>query len=393
MDDRVARQPGYAGAGEALEQALAPFRRAADRRLPWGFLALVVAPTLATAIYMLLIASPVYVSEARFVVRSRAHEAPSAFGTVLQSVGVDLNGGATDAYEVHEFMMSRDAMADLVARHQLREVLARPGADLLARFPRPFESPTVENLYRSYKRFVSVGYDSTTGISTLRVEAFQPDDARNLAGALLDDGERLVNELNRRAAEDAISQAVEQVGEAQGRAIRAESALTAFRSREKLIDPTRESVAGATLVNQLDAQIMNLQAERNSLAALAPQSPELPALDQKIRAFEAQREAERTRVAGESNSLAPKIGEYERLTLERDYAAKSLASANAALEDAQLDARKKQSYLERVVAPDTPDKAEQPQRWFTILMVFVSSLIAYATIMLVLAGLREHRQI
>jgi capsular polysaccharide transport system permease protein len=342
---------------------------------------------------MLLIASPIYVSEARFVERSRSHEGVSAFGTVLQSVGVDLNAGATDAYEVHEYMMSRDAMGSLVARDGLREVLARPGADFLARFPRPFEAPTTENLYASYKRFVMVGYDSTTGISTLRVSAFRPDDAHNIAAALLDGGEQLVNELNQRSAQDAVGQAVQQVAQAQERAVRAENALTGFRSREKLIDPTRESAAGSNLVSQLDAQIVTMQAERSSLAALAPKSPELPALDQKIHAFEAQREAERVRVAGESDSLAPKIGEYERLMLERDYAAKSLASADAALEDAQLEARKKQTYLERVVAPDAPDKAERPQRWFTILMVFVSSLVAYATIMLVLAGLREHRQV
>jgi capsular polysaccharide transport system permease protein len=290
-------------------------------------------------------------------------------------------------------MMSRDAMSDLAAHHQLRDVLDRPGADFLARFPRPFEGQTAENLYKSYKRFVTVGYDSTTGISTLRVSAFRPEDARDIASALLDDGERLVNQLNRRAMQDSIAQAVQQVGEAQARATQAENALTAFRSREKLIDPTRTSMAGSTLVDQLDAQIINLQAERNSLAALAPQSPELPALDQKIRAFQAQRDAERTRVAGESNSLAPMIGEYERLTLERDYAAKSLASADATLEDAQLDARRKQSYLERVVAPDRPDKAEQPRRAFAILMVLISSLVAYATVMLVVAGLREHRQI
>lgn len=393
MDERVARGAGLAGASGALEQALSPWRRAGARQLPWAFIVMVVVPTLATAIYMLLIASPIYVSEARFVVRSRAHGQPSAFGTVLQSVGVDLSAPATDAYEVHEFMMSRDAMSDLVAHHQLRDVLARPGADFLARFPRPFESQTTENLYKSYKRFVTVGYDSTTGISTLRVAAFRPDDAHNIANALLDGGEQLVNQLNRRAMQDSIAQAVQQVGEAQQRATLAENALTAFRSREKLIDPTRASVAGSTLVDQLEAQIINLQAERNSLAALAPQSPELPALDQKIRAFEAQRDAERTRVAGESDSLAPMIGEYERLMLERDYAAKSLASADATLEDAQLDARRKQSYLERVVAPDTPDKAEQPRRAFTILMVLISSLIVYATVMLVVAGLREHRQI
>ena len=390
MDDRVARRAAFARAGEAVEQALAPWT---ERRLPWAFIAMVVIPTLATAIYMLLIASPIYISEAHFVVRTRESGGPSPFGTVLQSVGVDLGATATDAYEVHEYMMSRDAMSDLVAHHDLRDVLARPGADFLARFPRPFEAPTTENLYNSYKRFVMVGYDSATGISTLRVYAFRADDARNTANALLDDGERLVNELNRRAMQDAVGQAVQQVAEAQERATRAENALTAFRSRERLIDPTRESTAGSTLVNQLTGQIINLQAERNSLAALAPQSPELPALDQKIRAFEAQRDAEQTRVAGESDSLAPKIGEYERLMLERDYAAKSLASADSALEDAQLDARKKQSYLERVVAPDTPDKAERPRRAFIILMVFISSLVIYATVMLVAAGLREHQQI
>jgi len=34
-----------------------------------------------------------------------------------------------------------------------------------------------------------VGYDSTTGISTLRVEAFRPGDAHDIANALLDSGE------------------------------------------------------------------------------------------------------------------------------------------------------------------------------------------------------------
>jgi capsular polysaccharide transport system permease protein len=366
--------------------------RASERRAPWIFLVIVALPTLATAIYMFFIASPVYVSEARFVVRSQGHEGPSAMGTVLESVGVDLPSGSTDAYEVHEYMMSRDAVADLAANHQLRDILSRPEADFLARYPRLFDENNFESLYDNYKRFVTVGYDSTTGISTLRVNAFRPADAQAMADALLDGGERLINRLNQRAAADTIAQSTEQVSDAQARAIRAEAALTEFRSREKLIDPTRASAAGSDIVNQLDAQIINLEAERASLASQAPQSPELPGLDQKIRAYEAQRDAEQTRVAGESNSLAPKIGEYEQLMLDRDYAAKSLAAADASLEDAQLEARKKQLYLERVVLADRPDKAELPQRLFTVAMVFVSMLIAYATLVMTFAGLREHRQ-
>jgi BexC/CtrB/KpsE family polysaccharide export inner-membrane protein len=395
MDDRaIGGAPTSLGrsaaTGERLWDGL--LARTGARRLPWAFLLMVALPTLVTALYMFFIAAPVYVSEARFVVRSRNHEGPSAVGTVLQSVGVSLPSGETDAYEVHEYMMSRDAVADLADNHHLREILARPEADFLARFPRPFEGDNTENLYENYQRFVSVGYDSTTGISTLRVSAFRPQDAQALANALLNGGERLVNELNRRSAADTIDQAAQQVTEAQGRAQRAETALTEFRSRERLIDPTRASAAGADLVAQLEAQIINLEAERNSLAALAPQSPELATLDQKIRAYEAQRDAERTRVAGESDSLAPKIGEYERLMLDRDFSAKSLAAADAALEDAQIEARRKQTYLERVVLADRPDKAELPKRLFTVAMVLVSLLIAYATLVMVVAGLREHRQ-
>lgn len=363
-----------------------------SERFPWRFILIVLAPTLVTAVYMFLIAAPIYVSETHFVVRSRSQQGISAFGAVLESVGVDLSAGTTDAFEVDEYLMSRDAAANLIAHNGLREVLNRPEADFLSGFPRFFERDTFESLYKNYVRFVSVGYDLTTGINTLRVEAFRADDAQNIANALLQGGEKLVNQLNRRAMNDILGQATAQVSDAQERAIRAEVALTDFRTREKLIDPTRTSAANSDIVSQLDAQVIALQAQRNSLASLAPESPELPGLDQKILALQQQRNEESIRVAGESNSLAAKIGEYERLMLDRDYAARSLSNADATLEQAQIDARKKQVYLERIVGPDLPDQAALPERLITVVVVFVSAFIAYAIIMLVVAGLREHRQ-
>jgi capsular polysaccharide transport system permease protein len=375
-----------------IERNLSGLWRSVAERAPLAFICIVALPTFVTAVYMFLIASPIYVSETHFVVRSRSQQGPSPFGVVLASVGFDLGAGATDAYEVDEYMMSRSAVATLAAHNQLRAVLDRPEADFLARFPRFFERDSFENLYKSYARFVTVGYDSTTGINTLRVQAFRPDDAHQVANALLEAGEKLVNALNRSAVNDIVEQSLRQVSEAQDRAARAEIALTNFRTREKLLDPTRASAAGSDIVAQLDAQVISLRAQRSSLAALAPESPDLPELDQKIRALEIQRGRESIRVAGESDSLAPKIGEYERLMLDRDYAAKSLANADTALEQAQIDARKKEVYLERVVEPDIADQAELPARIKIVTIVLVSSLIAYAIIMLVVAGLREHRQ-
>jgi capsular polysaccharide transport system permease protein len=379
--------PGAAAAQRARARLLARLAK-----LPWLFLVVVAVPTVAAAVYYLLIAAPLYVSEARFVVRQRSGSQPAALGTMLQSVGLNLGESQTDANEVHEYMMSRDAVHDLVRAHGLRDMLDRPEADFLARFPRPFERDRFENLYKSYRRFVVVGYDANTGISTLRVEGFRAEDAREIADALLAGGEELVNRLNDRAAADAVSEAGRQVIEAESQGLKAQAALTEFRNRERMIDPDRTSAAGSDLVGKLEAQLITMRAERAGLAASAPESPQLPVLDRRIAAFEAQLQAERLRIAGETNSLAPKMAEYEQLLLQREFAVKSMATAETALEGARVDARRKRLYLERVVNPNLPDKAEQPRRLLAILMTLVSTLVAYATLSLVLAGLREHRQ-
>ncbi|HEX3920397.1 MAG TPA: chain-length determining protein [Caulobacteraceae bacterium] len=359
----------------------------------WLFLLMVVIPSALATVYFLLVAAPLYVSEARFVVRARAESAgPGGLGLALASVGVDVGEGQTDAFEVHEYMTSRDAVADLEKRVSLRALLGRPEGDFLARFPRPFENTSFEQLYKEYQRFVTVGYNPTTGISTLRVEAFRPGDAEAISAALLDGGEALVNRLNDRAAQDSIAEAQREVVEAQARSVQAQAALTDFRNREQLIDPTRSAGAGLELVSQLEGQLATLKAERAGQAALTPQSAELPVLDRRIAAYEAQVAAEQAKMAGQTSSLAPKIGEYERLSLERDFADKTVATADAALEEARVDARQKQLYLERVVYPNTPDRAERPQRLLSILMVVVTCFIAFAMVVLVLVGLREHQQ-
>jgi capsular polysaccharide transport system permease protein len=364
-------------------------------KVPWLFIVIVAVPTLIAAIYYLLIAAPMYVSEARFVVRSRA-EGQAGLGTALQSIGqsfgVSFGESATDAFEVQDYMKSRDAVADLARAGNLRAIVDRPESDVWARFPRPFEGTSFENLYRAYKRFVTVGYDSQTGISTLRVTAFRPGDAQALARDLLLGGEALVNRLNDRAMADAVVQAQRQVEEAQQLSIASESTLTNFRNQERMIDPNRSSVADLELVGRLETQLASMRAERAGLAASAPESPQLPVLDRRITAFAAQLEGERARIAGQSDSLAPKVGEYEQLSLQRDIAVKTLESAVGALESARIDARRKQLYLERVVSPNLPDKSTRPRRLRDIGTVFLATFAAWAILSLVIAGLREHRQ-
>ncbi|NBW10315.1 MAG: chain-length determining protein [Caulobacteraceae bacterium] len=364
------------------------FERVA-KRIPVSFLVVVVLPTAIAAIYLLLIAAPVYVSEARFIVRSPTSQ-PSSLGVALQGVGLTSN--QTDAFAVHEYIRSRDGLRDLNQRYDVRQILARPGVDAFSRFPRPGEGDGFEDLYKGFQRYVVVGYDSTTGISTLRVEAFRADDAQHLATALLDGGERLVNRLNDRAAADTVDEARRTVEEAKARLASSQQAIASFRNQEGFIDPTRTATAGGELIGQLATTLAAMRAERAQVASDAPNSPQLPVMDSRIRAYENQIAQEKAKIAGDSNSLAEKLTRYEALSLDVEYAARTLTTVTAAYDNSLLEARRKRLYLERVVAPDRPDEPIEPKRLLTLLAVFASTLLAYGIGWLVYAGVREHQQ-
>lgn len=360
------------------------------RAVPLAFLIVVVLPTILAAIYFLLIAAPRYVSEARFIVRAANQPQPSSLGFALQGVGISPT--STDAFAVHEYALSQDSIRELKRQFDLESVLRPRGIDVLAGWPRLGEDRSDRTLEAALERFVTVGYDSTTGISTLRVQAFNPKDARSLAEALLNGGERLVNRLNDRAATDAVRDAHVVRDEARQRLSAAQAQLTQFRNQEQFIDPARTATEGGQLIGNLLATVAGLRAERAQLAAGAPNSPQLEPLDNRIAAFERQIEAERAKIAGSSGSLAGKLGIYEDLMLQRELADRELTQATTALLTAEQEARRQKLYLERIVNPSLPDRSSQPRRLISILVVLATSLLLYGIGWLVWAGVREHRQ-
>jgi len=358
------------------------------RRLPLGFLAVVALPTLIAAVYFLIIASPVYTSEARFVVRAPSQSTPSSLGMALQGVGI--SSGSTDSFIVHEYISSRDGLRDLSRRHDVASILAP--ADFLSRYPRPWESSSSEGLYKAFQRYLTVGYDSTTGLSTLRVRAFRARDAQAMAETLLTGGESLVNRLNERSTTDAVAEAQRAQAQARERLSTAQQQITAFRNRESFIDPALSAREGSELIGTLRAGVAQLRAERAQIAGEAPNSPQLPLIDSRIEALNSQIESERASIAGNSGSLAPNIGTYEDLVRQREFAEEELALATTALLTAEQETQRQALYLERVVSPSLPDEPNLPRRWFELLKVFLSAMLVYGLGWLVWAGVREHRQ-
>jgi capsular polysaccharide transport system permease protein len=339
------------------------------------FLLIVLLPTLIAGTYFGLVAADRYVSEAKFLVRK-----PNALGRgPAQTLSIEEGPkglGTDDSYALRDYMLSRDAMRLLVDKADLRGAVARAHNDVFWWFPSPFGETSDEALYRRYLSLVSVDYESSTGVTTLYVEAFRPEDAQRIANVLMDGGETLLNRLNERARGDAVQLATAEVARSRAEASAAEERLTAFRERETVIDPTKYSETVLVTMGTLSLQLVDTAAQLDVTMQASPHSPQIAPLRGRVRALQAQIDHERDTLAGGDMSLAPKIRDYERLALARDFAERSYISALDLQEAARLDAVRQQEYLEHVVEPGLPDKALYPYR----ILWTVGTLLAGLTI-------------
>ncbi|MND83567.1 hypothetical protein D3C77_179080 [compost metagenome] len=378
----------YIGPVPGSVAARKDWRSRARKHLP--FLLIVALPTLVGALYWGVIATPRYVSESHFIVRKVNEARPNNLGLVLQGVG--MSAGGSDSFAVQEYMVSRDAAETLDRKFDLDKVLSAHGADVFSRYPRPFQPASSEGRFEALKRFVVVGYNATTGITTLRVQAFAAREAQAMNRALLDSGEELVNRLNERAALDAVKDAEAAVTQATARRAQVQQQMAAFRNREGFLDPQLVAGESTQVISGLLGVLAALKAELAELQQSAPQSPQIPILHGRILAYEVQVEQERAKLTGRAGSLAPKIAAYESLALQREVAEKALLQASAALLTAEQDVRRQKLYLDRIVEPNLADRPMEPRRLRAILIVFLSSMALYLLGRLLWAGLREHRQ-
>lgn len=352
------------------------------------FVVFVVVPTFFAALYYVVLAADRFEAESRFVVRSPGATATSQIASLVQ--GSSIVRSADDAHIVQAYIGSRDAVRKLVADINLLDMLNRPQFDVLWRYPGFLFAHNEERLWKHVQSLVSADYDQTTGISTLRVQAFWPGDAKRISDALLGESEVLINRLSERAQADAIRTAREEVETSRKRVLEAQERLTAFRNRESIVDPTRVSTSALETISRLALETAQTNAQLAELQQASPQSPQSNTLKLRIAALEEQIVKERRLLAGSDNSLALLLAEYERLVLEREFGERTFASALSALEVARVDAQRQRLFLEKISNPIAPDYAKYPYRLLGMLMVFAVAFMLYGIGRRFVADMRSH---
>ena len=349
----------------------------------------VLAPTVLAAIYFGLIASDVFISESRFVVRNPQQKMQTSFvGELLQGTG--FSRSQDDTYSVRDFILSRDALKELDQKLGVRKLYMGPSIDLFDRFGSLNWDHSFERFYLYYGKHVGVDYDPVSSISVLTVSAYSAQDAYNINRQLLDMSEQLVNTLNDRSRQDLIRFAEEDVRIAAEKAHKASLAMLEFRSKESVFAPVQQAGIQLEGVAKLQEDFISTEAELAQLTKLSPNNPQIPGLRSRADTLRKAIASEAAKVTSNKGSLSAHAPEFERLTLESATADKLLESAITELETARSEAARKQLYLERLVQPNLPDKAMEPHRIRWVFTVFLFGLLLWGVVSLVLAAIREH---
>ena len=352
------------------------------------FILVVLLPLTLAVLYFGFLASDVYVSESRFVIRSPEKPTTSTLGLLLQGAG--FTSGGDEVYAAQSFATSRDALKAVNQNGAFERAYSQPNIFFMDRFNPGGVGGSFESLYQYFRSKVLLQNDATTSITTLTVRAYSAEESRRVNQALLDMSEAMVNRLNQRGRQDLIRYAETEVAEAKSQATAAGIALAAYRGRHGVVDPEKQAQAQMEMVSKLQDSIIAARTELAQLELYTPDNPRVPVVKSQLGTLQQQIDTQMGKVTGARNSLAQSAVQYERLDLENELANKQLTSALASLEQARSEAGRKQAYVERIVEPNLPDSPIEPRRARGILATLALSLVAYGILRMLLAGVKEH---
>lgn len=340
-----------------------------------GFLVFFVAPAALAVAYFSLIASSQYTAEARFAVRG-GERAP--IDAVAALTGLASFTQAQDSLIVVNYVKSQALVEELDRQIGLRGVFSRDGIDWISRFD---SDDPIEDLVKYWRSHIKTSIEAPSGIVTVQISAFSPQEALRIADATVELSERLVNELSMRARKDAVTEAEAELARAEQRLSHARSAQRDLRNEQATLDPRRTAEGIGKLISELRLEKIHLEqevaaAERGNVGERAPQiqimRTRVDVIGEQIAGLE---QGVTSQNAGQGDTIAGKITRFDELELERQIAEKQYTLAAAALERARINAEGKKVYLATFVHPVLPVDSTYPKRFlFSLLGIGAAAL-------------------
>ncbi|UWQ39606.1 sugar transporter (plasmid) [Leisingera aquaemixtae] len=363
------------------------------RGLIASFAVLVLLPLAAAVFYLFAVAEDQFASTTGFTVRSQeSSSANDLLGGLASFAG---NSTASDSDILYEFIQSKEMAAAVSKRVDLRAHYSQnwPGDWAFSIWP----DATLEELVWFWQRIARISYDSGSGLTEVQVTAFDPQTAQAIAQAIIEESQIRINALNDQARADAMRYAETDLEEAVERLKAAREELTRFRTRTRIVDPEADIQGRMGVMNNLQQQLAEALIEYDLLAGtVAPGDVRLKQAQQQIGVIRERINIERqtfassnTDTGGVGEDYPTLISEFERLTVDREFAEETYRAALTALEAARDDAARQSRYLATYINPALAEEAEYPRRFVLSALAGLFLLLTWSILVLIYYSIRD----
>jgi len=371
-----------------------------------SFIGCVVAPAFAATIYFAFMASDQPAAEARFAVHqaetdstdssdqteSSSNNTSSSNNMNTSTAAFSFSITGQNAYIVTSYIKSRAIVDDLNAKMNLRDIFRRPEADFWARLKR---NATVDELTDYWNSMVATYIDAPSGIVTLRVRAFRPEDAVAVAKAVLELSETLVNRISDRARRDEMAVSEREVRRAYETVQAALAALHSFQDSSGIINPVQAGTEIGKLLVPLLSDKIRLESDLFvATRDLADSAPTVQALKNRIESVDRQIAELKGRLTGSEGgkpTIAGSLAKFEELDLQRQFAEKMYTLAQADLDRARARAARQSVYLTVFVPPSLPEESRYPKRVAFPILILLGLAIVWSVGVMTIASVEDHR--
>ena len=379
---------------DATAKPVEPASTWAGRALFWSFIAMVVVPTIFSALYFMFVASDEFLSEARLTVRAASEEKQALSDTLSMFSKLGISGGKStiqDSYIVLNYIKSQSIVDDIGGRDFLESKFSLGDIDWISRLGRGKKN---EELRKYWENHAFPSIDTLSGIVTVKVFAFRPEDAKEIAGKIVELSERLVNNISERARSTAVVEAENEVRLNQTELAAVQADLLKFRNASVSIDP----VATATSIGELIGKLVVERSEIENFKAtfsgsLNANSPALRFQQSRIDSIDAQIAELRRKLTSTNaadKTISSDLATFEQLKLREKFAEQKYTIAQTSLDRARQDLIKQKLFLVLVVPPNFPEYALFPERGTDMLLSFVLCFILWGIASLISASVTDH---
>lgn len=341
------------------------------------------------SLYYLFWASDRFVTQAQVYVKST--DASTVALPQVQFLGGQ-TGDIKDALLVDAFVGSQDMLNILEERVQFSSHFSSGEWDM---FSRMSAEPSSESRLSYFQSKLTAAVDPDSGILTLKARAFSPEVSLQMVEEAIRGSEGFINSIGQQIALEEIAFVETEMERAAATLKDVRAKLLQFQNENGLLSAEASGASRQALVDEMESQLVRLRTEEKTLSGyLNEAASELVAVRGRINAMMQQLEIERGKLASQDGvSINDVNAAYQALELELKFATDLYQTTLVSMEKARVESYKKLKHLVVVRSPQLPEEALEPRKLYNIATLFIALSLAYGVIAMIIATIREHRDV